>query len=319
MTDQHDKLIYSGPELHGLRYGEMKWYLENYIPEEGIVLVFGKYGTYKTPLTLNMAKAIETGQDELWGLSVKRASPLLYVSADTPPRIVHPRMIKLGLMNCTGLDIALNAYPGIDVVNLQAATEEARKARELQILHQNRGYKVVFIDSLRAVHNLDDKESSNTRQVYGALAKVFSGAVVVVIHHARKDNPDETEDMRDEGFSGSQALMNHATVGIRVSHSNKRKHKIKLRHVKSQAGPIQPDLELTIKDEVASASEETITFGDVQEVVQEAIRKELTAKETDMLIAERLNVSERTGRRLRGKLDIEKGLANPGTNTKQTT
>jgi hypothetical protein len=279
----------------------MKWYLENYIPEEGIVLVFGKYGTYKTPLTLNMAKAIETGQDELWGLSVKRASPLLYVSADTPPRIVHPRMIKLGLMNCTGLDIALNAYPGIDVVNLQAATEEARKARELQILHQNRGYKVVFIDSLRAVHNLDDKESSNTRQVYGALAKVFSGAVVVVIHHARKDNPDETEDMRDESFSGSQALMNHATVGIRVLMESKRHKKIKLRHVKSQAGPLQHDLHLSVLDETVSVDDAKISFGDIRECMEEAERKSLGARETDSLISERLGVSERHARRLRSK------------------
>ena len=301
MTDQHDKLIYSGPELHGLRYGEMKWYLENYIPEEGIVLVFGKYGTYKTPLTLNMAKAIETGQDELWGLSVKRASPLLYVSADTPPRIVHPRMIKLGLLNCTGLDVALNAYPGIDVVNLQAATEEARKARELQALHQIKEYKVVFVDSLRAVHNLDDKESSNTRQVYGALAKLFPGAVVVVIHHARKDNPDETEDMRDESFSGSQALMNHATVGLRVLMENKRQKKIQVRHVKSQAGPLQHTLNLIVQDEVVSADESRIGVGDITELMDEAQRRELGAKETDLLISERLGVSERSGRRWRRK------------------
>lgn len=294
----------------------MQWYLENYIPEEGIVLVFGKYGVYKTPITLNMAKAIETGQDELWGLKVKQASPILYISADTPPRIVHPRMVKLGLMSCSGLDIALNAYPGIDVVNLQAPTEEASKARELQILHRNKGYKVVFVDSLRAVHNLDDKESNNTRQVYGALARVFSGAAIVVIHHARKDNPDETEDMRDESFSGSQALMNHATVGLRVVHSNKRKHRVKIRHVKSQAGPLQHELELTIKDEVATVQEDTITLADVREVVQEAERQDLGAKETDLLISERLNVSERTGRRLRAKLADQNGLASAISETK---
>jgi len=279
----------------------MKWYVENYIPEEGIVLVFGKYGTYKTPITLNMAKAIETGQGELWGLAVRQASPILYISADTPPRIVHPRMTNLGLMQCSGLDIALNAYPGIDVVNLQAPTQEAQKARDLQTLHQNKGYKVVFVDSLRAVHNLDDKESNNARQVYGALARVFSGATVVVIHHARKDNPDETDDMRDEGFSGSQALMNHATVGIRVVHSNKKKNQVMLRHVKSQAGPLQAALELTIKDEVACVKDDTISMQDVQEILEEAQRRGLGAKETDLLISERLNVSERTGRRLRGK------------------
>lgn len=306
MSDQQDKLIYSSLELHQLEFGEMQWYLENYIPEEGIVLLFGKYGVYKTPIVLNMAKAIALGHEELWGLTVKQASPLLFVSADTPPRIVHPRMKKLDLAMCgSNLDIALNAYPGIDVVNLQAPTEEARKARDLATMHKNRSYKVVFIDSLRAVHHLDDKESGNARQVYGALASIFYGATVVVIHHARKENAEDTESMADEGFSGSQALMNHATVGIRVVPQAVRKGKVKLKHVKSQAGPLQPDLQLQIVDEKATCNSSVTSISDVAEVMREALRKNLSMRETDTLIAERFGCSERTARSHRLKVEKE--------------
>lgn len=303
MTDQPDKLIYSGPELYTLEYGPVEWYLENYIPTEGIVLLFGKYGVYKTPIIMNMAKAIEAGADELWGLKVQKASPVLFISADTPPRIVHPRMLKMGLVGSTGLDVALNAYPGIDVVNLQAPTEEARKARDLGILHQNKRYKVVFVDSLRAIHHLDDKESGNIRQVYGALASIFYGATIVIIHHERKASAEDTEEMRDEGFSGSQALMNHATVGIRVIPQAVRKGKVKLRHVKSQAGPLQHDLELTVVDEIAKVDENAFTYADVRKVLEEAEKRNFSAGDTDLLISERLGVSTRTARRLRKKMD----------------
>lgn len=301
MTDSQPKLIYTGPELHSLEYGPIEWYLENYIPTEGIILLFGKYGVYKTPLILNMAKAIEIGVDELWGLSVKQASPLLFISADTPPRVVHPRMTKLGLIPCRGLDIALNAYPGIDVVNTQATTLEASKARELEILHRNKNYKIVFVDSLRAIHNLDDKESANIRHVYGALAKLFPGASIVVVHHERKADADDTEDMRSESFSGSQALMNHATIGIRVVSRAVRKGKIELVHIKSQAGPLQHPINLVIKDEVARIDDEKVGMLDVKKVLEEAKSRELGATETDLLMAERLGVSSRTGRRLRKK------------------
>lgn len=277
------------------------WYIENYIPQEGLVLLYGKYGTFKTPITLNMAKAIVLGE-ELWGLKVTQAEPVLYISADTPPKIITPRLQMLNIGGCEDkLDVSTESYPGLDVVNLAAQTEEAEKVRDLAATHNKKRYKVVFIDSLRAIHKMDDKESGDVRQVYGVLATIFAGAPIVIIHHDRKSSKDETEQMKEESFSGSQALLNHATVGIKVEHRDRRRQRVALIHTKSQAGPLQPELMLAVEDEVATVPVPTQV--EIEGAIKKSLDQGLTGRALDKSIAEQLGCSERTARRRRLEKD----------------
>lgn len=277
----------------------VKFYLEHYIPTQGIVLLYGRFGSYKTPLTLNMAKALSQG-GELWGLPIEKAEPVLYVQCDMPKAPALKRIQELGFGTLPG-DFAF-AYPGFDVVNPNSSMESGAVYSQLQAAHKVNQYKVVFIDSLRCIHNLNDHHSETVNRVYQGLARLFPDAVIVLVHHDRKVNPeglsleaDDKEALMTESFSGSQGWMNHAVVGIKV-HKKSRKE-ITLIHTKSQAGEQQPNLGILVEAGIHMDSK-PCNVADVAKFLVH-VAPGVTQSEKDRLISEHFRVSERTARRRR--------------------
>jgi hypothetical protein len=243
----------SGPEVSTLHVEQVGYYLEHLIPKEGVVLLFGKYGSYKTPLTVNMAVAIAS-EPMLWGFEVTNTN-VLYIEGDTPRSGIVPRIQKLPTLPAN-LDFAF-VYPGIDVINPQTPDINAQMCSVLAAAHRQKKYGVVFVDSLRTSHQLPDKDSETPPRVYRAFARMFPGSTVFLIHHDRKTRPVERhmsgtqaeEEMMTESFSGSQAWINHATTGIKIQkHSAKEKQFITLIQTKNQTGVECSPIELKVTD-----------------------------------------------------------------------
>lgn len=256
----------------------------------------GKFGTYKTPTLLHIAKGIASGEEEILGLS---ASPgrVLFVQADTPKRVIVPRMQEL--------DVAVEklhfnfCFPGFDILNPSNNELDLWYYQILAKQHREQKYDLVFIDSLRAIHNLDDKESASPHLVYRALAKLFPGAVVILIHHDTKFNPDKAA---DETFSGSQAWMNHATVGIKFEHVDKGREEIRLCHTKSQASDLIKPISLGIKAGVHVRSLAQAKTDEVVDYILGHVLKagqSLSIREIDLEVSGYFGISERTARRRR--------------------
>jgi hypothetical protein len=305
LTEEQDKILLSWDETEGIETTEAKFFIDHYIPQEGIVLLYGKYGTYKTPLTVNLAKAIATGQEFL-GLETKQASPLLYVELDSPKQVILPRLKQIGLKGVPA-DFAF-CFPGFDCVRPNSSPWNSEVYATLSAAHREKKYRVVFIDALRGVHNLPAEASETPHQVYRALSLLFPGAVILVIHHDRKTKfergigIDAQEEMEAESFSGSQAWINHATVALKIAHHNKRHRQIVLSHVKSQASELQPPLMVQVQDGAGFSSVSHITNEGVQTALNQ-ISISATAREKDRAIAEYFGVSERTARNHRLEYD----------------
>jgi len=295
--------ILSGEEVQALPEEEPEFYLNPYIPKDAITFIFGKYGTFKTPLTLHMAKAIATGSG-LWGLDVIQASPILYIEVDTPRPVIVPRMKKIILP--PELDIAFMG-PSAEIHEPNTSWD-LHTYDMLKRAHAAKHYKVVFIDALRGVHSLDDKLSESPHAVYKSAAKLFPGASIVFIHHARKTKADDTEDLMDEGFSGSNAWVNHATVAVRVV---RKKGSLVLRHTKSQASELSPPLELVPQDDGANFDLKTdATIHTVAPLVHDGIAAGMTKHAIDRMVSEKLGVSIRTATRRRLEMETleKKGI-----------
>ena len=294
-------MIYSAQEVLKLQATSHNFWIEPYIPEQGIVLCFGKYGTYKTPLTLSMARCISEGQDFL-GLKV-RAGRVLYIEADTPRDVILERaQLTLAGIQSINLDISFD-YPGFNILK-PSDDEEIARIHALQEAHRIKCYNVVFIDSLRCLHSLSDKDSEVVVQVYRKLANMFPSATVVLVHHDRKTKSDDTVEMMDESFSGSQAWVNHATVGLKVAHHNKQKNEITLRHTKSQASELQAPLLIKVNDGATMATSRPGNLIEVQEVLT-SLPPALGPGDQDRAVAEVLGISHRTARRRRKELENE--------------
>lgn len=289
--------------------------LEHYIPAQGIVLLHGKYGTYKTPLTVNMAKSIALGLP-LWGLETVAAPPVLYIEMDSPRQVVLPRLQSIGLdIPPEAGDFAF-CYPGFDVVQPYLNPLNTRIFIELAQAHRKRGYRAVFIDALRGLHTLSADSSETPHQVYRAVAQLFPGAVIILIHHDRKTKFEpgvdarQKQEMDHESFSGSQAWANHATVALKIEHRSKKGRELALIHHKSQAGPLQAPLVLRA-DETASLFTDAheATSHQIQRIL-DALPADCPARLQDEAIAEALGCSTRTARSRRLQIGLGKVSGN---------
>jgi hypothetical protein len=305
---QRPDWLLSGPEVAALEIEAAGYYIEPLIPKEGIVLLYGKFGAYKTPITLNMAVAVAEAPD-LWGFPVANAN-VLYIEGDTPRSGIVKRIQKLPSLP-VNLDIAF-VYPGIDVINPHTPDTNKAMCSSLVTAHKERNYGVVFVDSLRTSHQLPDKDSETPPKVYRAFAQMFPGAVVFVIHHDRKSRPTERhmmgtqadEEMQVESFSGSQAWLNHATSGIKIlKHSAKEKKYITLIQTKNQIGEECGDIELKVEDGIHVAPVATLTLDQVSDALNVLVWNNYT--ELDEQIGSYFGVSARWAREFRKKYEVE--------------
>jgi hypothetical protein len=294
--------------VQSLQFTEEGFLLEHYIPKTGITLIHGKYSTYKTPLTIHMAKAVATGED-LWGLKVTKTTPVLYLEMDTPPDATTRRMQSIG-GEAEELDIAFY-HPGFDVVNYNSNTRSRIIYNALRKAHEERKYKMVVVDSLRCVHRLKSVDDDTPIKVYDSLVTLFNGAVIVVVHHDNKTRiidrnhrPSDAEiaQMSAESFAGSQGWINHATIAIHIK-LNGNSESVVLAHTKSQAGERQQPLLINLPDGGAIALSSS---GDISDELKTIVRtmkgKGDSLAVIDKKVAEFLQVSIRTARRKRREI-----------------
>jgi hypothetical protein len=303
-----ERWFFTGGEVQSLTLPPERFYLDKLIPEEGIVMLHGKYGTYKTPLTLHIAKAIATGS-QLWGLDAVHAR-VLYIEGDTPRNALLPRLQALDV-NVPNLDIAF-VYPGIDVVNPHTPEWNKDHIQLLSAAHSKQPYHLVVIDSLRASHQLPDKDSETPPKVYSALARLFPGATFLLIHHDRKTRAPEKyarvieEQLEDESFSGSQAWMNHATVGIHVrKHGRSNKEWVTLHQHKSQAAKEVDDLDLKVEQGIHITQAVSMSAGQMAQAM--AILKWRNMSDLDRALAHHFGVSAQWAKKHRVQYEIEVG------------
>lgn len=302
------------PELLTTELPPLEWLVDPFvIAGEGITFMHGRWGSFKTPLAYAIGAAVATGRP-LWGLPTRKGR-VLFVQVDTPRRVFFERARDLAglygvLDDPTAVYDLFLGYPGLDLLKAHlgeggaADKEMHRKLKDLQARHR---YDLVVIDSLRPLHSRQDSDSDVPPLVYRAVQQTFPGASILLIHHDRKSQADESEDQARESFSGSQAWANHATISLKIKRTSDTKEVVIYNH-KSQAGPVlEAPLPLVMVGNYAT-SEVAVIAG--------LEGSGLTGRALDAAIAEALGVSVRTARRRRGELgpNVENGGPNLSEN-----
>jgi len=313
---QTDDWFLSGPQVQVQEIPDSLFYLDKLIPQEGIVMLHGKYGSYKTPITAHIAKAVATGSP-LWDLKTT-AARVLYIEGDTPRNIIMPRLQAMDVA-VPNLDFAF-VYPGIDVVNPHTPAWNHALLEKLATQHKQWPYGLIVVDSLRTSHQLADKDSESPPKVYGALARLFPAATFVLVHHDRKTRPPEKyardieEQLQDESFSGSQAWMNHATTGIHVrKHGRANKEWVTLHQHKSQASKELEDLDLQIKEGIHITAAVSITMDAIGHAIA-IIAKWASWAELDKKLADHFDISTNWAKRHREEYEHSTGRGLPRRN-----
>ena len=274
----------------------LDWLVDPYvIAGEGITFLHGRWGSFKTPVAYAMGAAVATGRP-LWGLPVVKGR-VLFVQVDTPRRVFFERARDLAglygvLDDPTAVYDTFLGYPGLDLLKAHlgdGTASDKEMLRRLKDIHARGRYDLVIIDSLRPLHTRQDSDSDVPPLVYRAVQQTFPGASVLLIHHDRKSQMDESEDRARESFSGSQAWANHATIALKIKRTSDTQE-VTLSHSKSQAGPTREDLQLVMVGNYATAE---------VDVIAKLEGSGLKGRALDLAVAEALGVSARTARRRR--------------------
>ena len=196
-----------------------------------VTLVFGPPSAGKTMWTTTAARALGSG-GMLFGSYPCAKCRVLIVQADMPTvSVVERAQASQDGMN-PNVGVWLTDNVALDVLSI-ARTHRATLA-EAQAFDP----QVVFIDTLRKTHNLDENDSAAPDKVYAAWRALFPSASFVFLHHSRKMPTQGTSDaIMREAFRGSIAWAASADSIIsirRIRRKGKREWLVQQRFVRTR-------------------------------------------------------------------------------------
>ena len=216
----------SWSDLEGMEFKEGEFLIDPYIPKESIVLLYGDTSIGKSPLTWQLVKSIGDGRG-FFGLPSTKGT-VLYVETDTPEVVLLPRLKKMS----AAADVWWLFLPPLSAPTLSGDEMGALVAANHKLKPD-----LVVLNTLRKVHDLDDKDSKTPRLVYGFFQKVFPKSALLFVHHTRKQslNP-QFKEVGKEAYSGSKHWINDCQVALHLEEfkSGERKENLRLYHAKSQ-------------------------------------------------------------------------------------
>ena len=158
------------------------WLIKNVIPETGFGIIYGKSGTYKSFLTIDLLAHIANGR--AWFGNNTKQKPVIYIPLDGKRRI--SKRIEERKKNNKSNDQIISNFENInfkDKNNIEYLIEKIKDAR------LDGG--VICIDTLAQAGGDMDENSSKDM---GNMIKTFQyiqqelGGIVLVVHHTGKDD-----------------------------------------------------------------------------------------------------------------------------------
>ena len=170
-------------------YPENRWIIEQLVPEEGIVILAGASGSFKTWLIMEMALAIAEGRDFLDVFKTVQ-SKVLIIDEENGKRLYNERFKSI--TSLSEAPIFLSSMGGF-IVNDDNVKNVIEFCKKEQI-------RLVIIDSMTRVNTGDENSSKDTTKFFTSLRGFTKQSIsVVLIHHNRKPGVtgyDASTDMR---------------------------------------------------------------------------------------------------------------------------
>ena len=222
--------LYTWDQIDAMTVKEPEFLINPFIVKEGITFLWGKWGVGKSPTTWWMAHAIGSGQ-EYFGLPTKQGR-VLYLDVDSPETVALTRLKKIqpapNVMFCVRKPMM---FPG----------QQVDQDRDMIDIRKEFKPDLVIFNTLRKCHDLDDKDSKTPKMVYSYYQSLFPKSALLFVHHDKKDSPDPKAKVNPtESFSGSQAWINDAQVGLKVTPYHGKRENARIWNIKNQSAPRWP-------------------------------------------------------------------------------
>lgn len=209
--------FFEGDDYLALPRDPIPWIVKGLIPVGGMVNLYGKPKTGKSFAALGLAQAIGGGHP-FWLIDkfeVCKPGRVVYLQIDTPRGQWAERMEKIkkdttGFPGVWFADTLLAPYP----FNILIPEHQAWLERRLKAISP----VMVVIDTLREVHNGDENDSTNMKNVVSAMVKACTPAAILLVSHSRKANGMDEDLMNDARGSGYIAGRMDTVVKLTEKH-----------------------------------------------------------------------------------------------------
>lgn len=185
--------------LSEIEYSPVSWLVEPFIPRGSFVLLVGKPGTYKSWLTLDLARAVARGEN-FAGMSGGPAREVLYIDRENGESVVARRREIFHIPASPRLRYwgRWSSLP-LPAIGSQEMIEFAQKSRPLLIF-----------DSLVRFHKGNENDNAAMAAVMDGFVELArKGATVVVLHHASSKDADKN-------FRGATEIEAAPDIAARV-------------------------------------------------------------------------------------------------------
>ena len=233
--------------LHALDLPSIPTIIDPWLPTASISLVFGPPSAGKSLWMMSVAHALTSG-GSLFGAYNCAKSRVLIVQADMPVSMVQERL-QAGTVDTDDILMWLTENRQLDIVT--AHRTHATEIAEIRAFDP----QVVFVDTLRKTHTLDENDSAAPDRVYAAWRAILPNATFIFLHHSRKvsNQPASPDVAVREAFRGSIAWAASADTIISIRRARRRGSKdwlVQQRFVRTRGCQEPPALLLRSTDEL---------------------------------------------------------------------
>ena len=238
-------------QLMATEFPPARFALDPFFEFNTVNMVSAPPNTWKSWLLFLMAAAMAQGEKVLGKFETTKMGVMI-VNEEDSSRAIQDRFKLLGITEPT-LDIYFRVAQGAKLEK-EFVEKIIEECKALNI-------GIIMFDSLRAVHDADENDSTTMQGVMDQLKHISrSGITVVVTHHHRKKSMFQKGD-NAEASRGSSAINAALSGHISLDEEDRESGKyLIVRHLKSKAGAKLEPFELKI--EVAPGSVGFVYDGD---------------------------------------------------------
>ncbi|MEM2175683.1 MAG: AAA family ATPase, partial [Candidatus Micrarchaeia archaeon] len=219
-------------DLENISTTEIKWIVENYVPEKSIVMLAGKRASFKSWGALHLALAIASGS-KAFGQFNTRKTFVLYIDEENGLEEIKRKveMIKAGM----GLSYKLDNLAFLCFEGLKLDRSDARE--KLKNFLEKYPNTVIVVDTFRRIISAEENDATEMNRVFTEYLRKFQeeyGATWILIHHLRKSpSSKKIDDILDE-LRGSSEITNVADSVIVFERPPRLDNRFILKHAKAR-------------------------------------------------------------------------------------
>lgn len=200
--------------------GNQMFMVDPVLPLGGIMFVYAKRNTGKTPFGMSLMASVAGGEHFLDRFPTLRGR-VCYIQADMP-EVVHQDRVR------KAFDWLRDADENIRLVHCPNAIDVMQQGFPRQPWVQEIVEwqpDLVIVDSLKRVHTLPESDNDTPGLVYGRFKEVFGRSTFTFLHHDKKTQwKQDGKAIKDpeESFRGASDWLDHADCGIHLTKERKK-------------------------------------------------------------------------------------------------